>query len=120
MILSQLPAPARDYSRPAPREEPVSRTLTVASVTKEPPPYGSQERNYYRPRKQEDFCDGGECLSQLLRSHLADHSLTAAASPDRRLPGSPDASVPAGHGQGQVCKLFHAGGHAGLRRPDQL
>ena len=56
MLLTSLPQPMREYAAPAPRA--VSAALP-ASITKEPPPYGTAERRHYAPRKQEDFGDGG-------------------------------------------------------------
>ena len=57
MMLASLPAPTRDY---APPQAPVSASTAIVSQTrKEPPPYGSQERARYVPRRQEDFGDGG-------------------------------------------------------------
>ena len=64
MILSQLPAPTKEHTRP-PSDKPTnsSRALSnVGTALKEPPPYGSAERREYRPRKDEDFGDGGEDL----------------------------------------------------------
>ncbi|KAK9811770.1 hypothetical protein WJX72_009762 [[Myrmecia] bisecta] len=58
MILSQLPAPTRDYTRPV-AQEPVSTAITAPRLSREPPPYGSAERVKYVPRKQEDFGGGG-------------------------------------------------------------
>lgn len=56
-MLASLPAPTRDY---APPQAPVSASTAIVSQTrKEPPPYGSQERARYVPRRQEDFGDGG-------------------------------------------------------------
>lgn len=64
MILSQLPAPTKEHTRPPPEAKPVSssRALNVGTAHKEPPPYGSVERREYRPRRQEDFGDGGTAL----------------------------------------------------------
>lgn len=62
MILSQLPPPTNKHAISTP-EKPVasSRALTnVGTALKEPPPYGTAERREYRPRRQEDFGDGGE------------------------------------------------------------
>lgn len=57
MMLASLPAPTREY---APPQAPVSASTAIVSQTrKEPPPYGSQERARYVPRRQEDFGDGG-------------------------------------------------------------
>ena len=56
-MLASLPAPTREY---APPQAPVSTSTAIVSQTrKEPPPYGSQERARYVPRRQEDFGDGG-------------------------------------------------------------
>lgn len=65
MILSQLPAPTKEHAaKPTPiRSGKVdTRVMNVGTATKEPPPYGSAERSAYRPRKQEDFGDGGQTL----------------------------------------------------------
>ena len=57
MMLANLPAPTREF---APPQAPVSASTALVSQTrKEPPPYGSQERARYVPRRQEDFGDGG-------------------------------------------------------------
>ncbi|DBA77030.1 hypothetical protein WJX77_001964 [Trebouxia sp. C0004] len=57
MMLASLPAPTREYAAP---QAPVSASTALVSQTrKEPPPYGSQERARYVPRRQEDFGDGG-------------------------------------------------------------
>lgn len=64
MILSQLPAPTREHTRVTP-EKPQSTSRALANVgttIKEPPPYGTADRREYRPRRQEDFGDGGEFL----------------------------------------------------------
>lgn len=56
-MLASLPAPTREYAAP---QAPVSASTALISQTrKEPPPYGSQERARYVPRRQEDFGDGG-------------------------------------------------------------
>lgn len=67
MLLSSLPAPTREHARPEQPEQPASRVLNVGTAAKEPPPYGSAERRQYRPRRQEDFGDGGPPLISLLR-----------------------------------------------------
>ena len=56
MLLSRLPQPTREYAAPPPK---AASAALPASITKEPPPYGTAERRQYAPRKQEDFGDGG-------------------------------------------------------------
>ena len=62
MILSQLPTPTREHTRVTPEKPaPSSRALSnVGTAVKEPPPYGTAERREYKPRRQEDFGDGGQ------------------------------------------------------------
>ena len=62
MILSQLPVPTREHTRPPPEPKQgvtASKSLAIGTIHKEPPPYGTAERREYRPRRQEDFGDGG-------------------------------------------------------------
>ena len=56
-MLAHLPAPTREYV-PPPEALPTSTAL-ASRISKEPPPYGSVERQRYIPRRPEDFGDGG-------------------------------------------------------------
>lgn len=61
MILTHLPAPTRDYTRPEPPAQPApSQAIISIGADSQVPPYGSAERLHYRPRRQDDFGDGGE------------------------------------------------------------
>ena len=57
MLLAQLPGPTRDYPRPA--SPPPSAEVLTARAARAPPPYGTADRKRFRPRKPEDFGDGG-------------------------------------------------------------
>lgn len=67
MLLSRLPQPTREYAAPPPK---AASAALPASITKEPPPYGTAERRQYAPRKQEDFGDGGARGWRVQRSGL--------------------------------------------------
>ncbi|KAI3435958.1 hypothetical protein D9Q98_002016 [Chlorella vulgaris] len=54
-LLSSIPAPAREYSRPEP--PPPTGGAAGSLVTREPPPYG--RRAGFVPRRLEDYGDGG-------------------------------------------------------------
>ena len=56
-MLAHLPAPTREYVPPA--EALPTSTALASRISKEPPPYGSVERQRYIPRRPEDFGDGG-------------------------------------------------------------
>ncbi|KAK9813503.1 hypothetical protein WJX73_002946 [Symbiochloris irregularis] len=64
MLLAHLPAPTREYTAaehnvkdlPAANK---SLQLTSAAQKAAVPPYGSYERALYRPRRQDDYGDGG-------------------------------------------------------------
>ena len=68
MLLAHLPAPTREYTGhgvkdlPTPSKPAESTALSLKSA---PPPYGSQERLVFRPRRQDDYGDGGECICPL-------------------------------------------------------
>ena len=63
MLLTHLPAPTREYvghnvkdlPPPSKAVQPVSSSRTPA-----PPAYGSQERLLFRPKRQDDYGDGGK------------------------------------------------------------
>ena len=60
MILTHLPAPTRDYTRPEPSPPAApSSSQALVSPGSSVPPYGSSERLHYRPRKLDDYGDGG-------------------------------------------------------------
>lgn len=65
MLLSQLPAPTRDYARPQVEAPAAAASENAPRRTKEPPPYGSKERRGYVPRKLEDYGDGGGVPSNI-------------------------------------------------------
>lgn len=58
-FLTTLPAPAKEYSKPAP-EGPTSTALAARAV-KEPPPYG--KRQAFVPRRLDDYGDGGRAAA---------------------------------------------------------
>lgn len=59
-LLSSLPAPKREYAAPEPAAAPQPAPGPAGPrITREAPPYGSQERNHYIPRRPSDFGDGG-------------------------------------------------------------
>lgn len=60
MILTHLPAPTRDYTRPEPPPQAASTSQALVSPGSLIPPYGSAERLHFRPRKLSDYGDGGE------------------------------------------------------------
>ena len=63
MLLAHLPAPTREFTGHGSKEVPTSSKVVQAVVPSQkpgPPPYGSQERLVYRPRRQDDYGDGGE------------------------------------------------------------
>ena len=63
MILTHLPAPTRDYTRPEPPAQSTpSHAVVSIGADSQVPPYGSAERLHYRPRRQDDFGDGGAVL----------------------------------------------------------
>ena len=66
MILTHLPAPTRDYTRPEPPVQPASSQAVVTiAADSQVPPYGSAERLHYKPRRLDDYGDGGTSLGQL-------------------------------------------------------
>jgi SNW domain-containing protein 1 len=67
-ILNALPAPAREYSKPAPEPQPHG-ALAMRGV-KEPPPYG--RRAGFVPRRLEDFGEGAQC--RISSGHFACNS----------------------------------------------
>ena len=73
-LLSSIPAPAKEYSRPAP-EGPSSSGAAGARITREPPPCG--KRAGFVPRRIEDFGDGAFCCG--LRSPASDAACALAA-----------------------------------------
>ena len=55
-LLANLPAPVQQHVPVVAPERPHSSTPTVS---KHAPPYGTQERRNYIPRRLEDYADGG-------------------------------------------------------------
>lgn len=67
MLLAHLPAPTREYAAAEHNIKelpPANKSLQLAAAAQKSaiPPYGSYERALYRPRRQDDYGDGGEVL----------------------------------------------------------
>lgn len=112
-ILDRLPAPNKQYERPAADQAPAAANLAVRGL-REPPPYG--KRKGFVPRRLEDFGDGeaaarGAAAPRALAAPCppppASPSLQRLPARRRRLPRDRRGAVPAGHGPA---------GQAGRRR----
>lgn len=82
-LLSSIPAPAREYSRPEP--PPPTGGAAGSLVTREPPPYG--RRAGFVPRRLEDYGDGEKRRPFMAALRCA----IAACLPPHALPAPPRA-----------------------------